>query len=75
MSKVKKKEEKENPYKDCILFQEKVCGPFKRWDRDGIFKADDLEENVGKHFSNLKVKYVLFCRYCFFLVGLFLFSL
>ena len=35
----KEKKKKENPYKGCVLINAEVCGPFKRWVKDGKLRS------------------------------------
>ena len=54
---IEEKDEKESPYKDCVFFQEKncPCGPFKRWEKDGMFTVNEFGEDISKHLQTLKV--------------------
>ena len=52
---MKEKKKKENPYKGCVLFNAEVCGPFKRWGKDGMFKVTDLNADISAHFKAVKV--------------------
>ena len=52
---MKEKKKKENPYIGCVLFNAEVCGPFKRWGKDGMFKVTDLNADISAHFKAVKV--------------------
>ena len=52
---MKKKKEKENPYKGCVLFNAEVCTPFRCWGKDGMFKVTDLHADISVHFKAVKV--------------------
>ena len=51
----KEKKKKEKPYKGCVLFNAEVCGLFKCWGKDGMFKVTDLNADISAHFKALKV--------------------
>ena len=48
---------KVSPYEKCIYFnKEKTsCGPFKRWNKDGIFQVNELTADITNHLIALKV--------------------
>ena len=48
---------KPNPYDKCKLFveNESCCGPFKDWDKDGMFVIDELNADISNHLNSLKV--------------------
>ena len=50
------KSKKNNPYEKCFCYNEVVCGPFKRWNKDGIFSVVDLTADISSHFQALKVR-------------------
>ena len=37
------------------MFNAEVCGPFKRWGKDGMFKVTDLNADISVHFKAVKV--------------------
>ena len=63
MSQVKKKEKTKSPYEKCLHFSEEnnTCGPFKRWNKDGLFSVDDLTADVSNHLQSLKVNVLVIC--------------
>ena len=52
---VEQLKKKENPYKKCFCFNEEKCGPFKKWNKDGLTLVDDLDANISGHINSLKV--------------------
>ena len=50
--------EGENFYEKCICFEEGNCGPFKKWDRDGLISVDKLDADTSGHITSLKVYYL-----------------
>ena len=52
---MKEKKKKENPYKGYVWFNAEVCGPFKHWGKDGMFKVTDLNVDISAHFKAVKV--------------------
>ena len=45
---------KPNPYEKCKLFveNESCCGPFKHWNKDGMFVIDQLKACVHYFLPN-----------------------
>ena len=35
---------------------ESCCGPFKCWDKDGMFVIDELKADISNHLNSLKVR-------------------
>ena len=45
---------KENPYEKCFCFSHGRCGPFKKWNKDGLTLTDNLDDISG-HIKSLKL--------------------
>ena len=53
---------KKPSYEKCLYFvgENSSCGPFKRWDEDGLFKVEELAADITNHLQTLKVLYCLY---------------
>ena len=59
---------KENPYEKCFCFSQGRCGPFKKWNKDGLTLIDNLDANISGHIKSLIRTYNNFSTYCFSII-------
>ena len=39
----------------CFNRENSSCGPFNHWNEDGVYKVDELNEDISNHVQTLKV--------------------